>query len=158
MLATTKAINLLKELHIESNIIPDWKILHHLKIELSYQLGEGISGVLIRKGDIHQLGVSINQGELKRRCIIAHLIGHFILHKGKAELFVDIDYMPLANNKMELEANEFAGALLIPEEKIKEKIELIKELPIEEKIKYLAKTFQVTNCFMINRLAKLSII
>jgi len=52
---------------------------------------------------------------------IAHEIGHFILHHGESDLFIDTTYVAFRDsestkgeNRAEIQANQFAAALLMP--------------------------------------------
>jgi Zn-dependent peptidase ImmA (M78 family) len=53
----------------------------------------------------------------RQRFTIAHLLGHYVMHKGGARMFVDRrDWRAGAGcDRREVEANQFAAALLMPE-------------------------------------------
>lgn len=65
--------------------------------------------------------IYIDEGlpEHEQRFVCAHELGHFFLHKGKNAIFMDTK-AGLNTSKYEIEANEFAACLLIPEEVIRE--------------------------------------
>jgi Zn-dependent peptidase ImmA (M78 family) len=81
-----------------------------------------LSGVLIRDINTNTIGVNSNDHEHRQRFTIAHEIGHFLLHEG-VPVFVDKEYKvnfrknstQQGTDIVEIDANNFAGMLLIPE-------------------------------------------
>jgi len=62
----------------------------------------------------------------QQRFSLAHLFGHFVLHRSSAPLFLDFirfneERTPEARRLQEQEANEFAAELLMPEEVLRER-------------------------------------
>ncbi len=159
-----KAIELLNSLNINTLPIPVDKILQHFNITLSYDLGDDISGVLVvNKNGMAVVGVNPKESNVRQRFTIGHEIGHFVLHRNKSELFVDEHYLVVARDgttdKYELEANAFSAALLMPKNLIKEQLELLPlKSSTEEKIKILAKKFEVSSLAMTYRLSNLDIL
>jgi len=102
--------------------------------EMSYSLGviikelpiKGSEGRILIKGDtgIISLNSSITHPG-KKNYIIAHELGHFILHKNITPLFLDTN-KTLAewykNGVHEQQANEFASELLMPSQLFKDKV------------------------------------
>jgi Zn-dependent peptidase ImmA (M78 family) len=161
--AENKAISLLKELNISTIPIALEKITTFFGIKISYDLGENVSGILISKKDVTIIGVNPTESSVRQRFTIAHEIGHYCMHKNKAELFVDTDYIVMKRSgekdNYELEANAFAAALLMPEENIeKELSKLSVNIPTDDKIKTLAKKFEVSTIAMTYRLSNLELI
>ncbi|MBV5348888.1 ImmA/IrrE family metallo-endopeptidase [bacterium] len=60
--------------------------------------------------------------------------------------------------KRELEANQFAMALLMPEEMLKKEVKKLSGVTFEEAVKVLAKKFYVTRERMAARLGDLNLI
>lgn len=79
----------------------------------------GCEARLVRKGDIGIISVnSLIQEEGRKRFAIAHEIGHFILHTGTQLILCTEDDMHIwkESKVQEIEANEFAASLLMPQE------------------------------------------
>ena len=88
---------------------------------------------------------SLGQDENKqrRRFIVAHEYGHFILHKRNASLFAHRSTEE-KDSVIELEADYFARCLLMPKEWVDAVLEELKPLTIDEKILIIAHRFNVT--------------
>lgn len=76
-------------------------------------------GVMIKRPEFESdwvIGVNNNLIDSRKRFTLAHEIGHFILHRNLQEEFrcTFADICDLLVNKLETEANEFAGQLLLP--------------------------------------------
>ncbi len=149
-------INIAKDLGI--NVVP-------------YDLGDGVSGILVVESNKATIGYSVNDSKVRQRFTIAHELGHFILHHKKnqtEQLFVDKDFLikyrgsqnySHADILHEQQANAFAAELLMPKSLVE--AELIKkdylELTESELIEALAKVFDVSLIAMSYRLANLNI-
>lgn len=80
------------------------------------------SGFLMRDGQRVLIGLNSNDSPRRQRFTIAHELGHFELHTGRA-LIVDHtvrinkrdDVSSAATHPEEIQANAFAAALLMPE-------------------------------------------
>ena len=160
--AEEKANTLLHSLGFSTVPVQVEKIAAHFGITISYDLGDDISGLLICKKDVTVIGVNLKESVVRQRFTIAHELGHYTLHRGKAELFVDKDYIVMKRSgekdALELEANAFAAALLMPLELIESQLLNIPTLSTEEKIKSLAKSFQVSTIAMTYRLSNLGLL
>jgi len=130
---------------------------------LPFDLGENISGVLVIDNGEATIGYNKNEHRVRNRFTIAHELGHFILHKNK-DLFVDKGFKVMFRgsvngdnyNREEVEANEFAANLLMPEKLLREEIEKLNlDFTEEASIKQLAKKFDVSTIAMSFRIAKL---
>lgn len=87
---------------------------------------EGSEGRILIDGDsaIMSVSSSINYAP-KRNFVVAHEIGHFILHKNITKLFSDNEKTLsdwFQNGPHEQQANEFAAELLMPEQMFKSKL------------------------------------
>ncbi|WP_278246357.1 ImmA/IrrE family metallo-endopeptidase [Metaclostridioides mangenotii] len=60
--------------------------------------------------------------EHEERCVIAHELGHVMLHRSSYICYLK-NYTYSDTNKLENEANEFASELLITDGEIKEALE-----------------------------------
>ena len=95
-----------------------------IKIELA-DFGEDCSAVLVRNGDQAVIGVNWAHHSNRRRFSIAHEIAHFVLHKG--DTYIDRRYRvhfrdlesAAGTKTVEMEANAFAAALLMPAKWVK---------------------------------------
>lgn len=129
----------------------------------SYEGNDELSGVLIRDEKQAVIGVNANHSETRQRFTIAHELGHYFMHEGE-QLIIDKSYSVNfrhstsidGSNIKEIEANTFAGLLLIPTKFL---LEDLKEKPIDfldqEAIKKLALKYNVSEQAMSIRLAKL---
>lgn len=85
---------------------------------LEYALDDATSGLIVKAPDgTVTIGVNIAHAKTRRRFTVAHELGHFKMHNGGAEMFVDKRdrRAALGIDKREIEANRFAAALLMPE-------------------------------------------
>jgi Zn-dependent peptidase ImmA (M78 family) len=106
---------------------------------------QGCEARLVRKGNMGIISVNAHiPEEGRKRFAIAHEIGHFILHRGTQLILCNEDDMWLwkENKTQEIEANEFAANLLMPQEIF---VRLIKQgQPTLDTISDLAKDFRTT--------------
>jgi Zn-dependent peptidase ImmA (M78 family) len=133
---------------------------------------KGICGELKKENGKFIINISWADHYYRKRFTMAHELGHFVLHKDLIGDGVDDnkEYKKLyrANNKItnsqEVEANDYAAKVLMPEEaiialaKLTEIIKLVKgEIDIDLLwLDYLSKKFQVSKEAFTIRLAKLS--
>ena len=84
---------------------------------------ENCDGRMVMKNGRSIVSLNSNiESPQKKRFVLAHELGHIILHGGKEATFSD-DYATLEafkNGPQEIEANEFASELLMPEPLFKE--------------------------------------
>ena len=123
-----------------------------------------ISGLLYRD-EKENWTIMVNQEDSQSRKIftIAHELGHFFLHSKEHNKFVDSQFIQNCFGRSEvtkyqlaeLEANEFAGNLIMPkhiiEKTLGENTKTVKEVDIE----HLAKVFKVSPLAMKTRLRNL---
>ncbi len=90
----------------------------------------------------------------RRRYTIAHELGHFCLHRHLKKLFEDKIFFRGGEsaNKVEWQANEFASAILMPEQKFREKVR-----SGITKVDKLAKEFEVSTLALRIRAKNLGI-
>ncbi len=88
-------------------------------IIIPYDFPNTVSGVTFIEGDVKSIGVNSSHAPTRQRFSAAHEIGHYLLgHDSYDEKKVYIDDRPSflnPHNLQEMEANEFAAELLMPE-------------------------------------------
>ncbi len=89
-------------------------------------------GKIEKQGDSFQITLSPRQSSLRKRFSLAHELGHLFLHMGyiikpsiwkESDAYVDSVYYRYGYSEEEHEANEFAGAFLMPKEEFRQTIE-----------------------------------
>lgn len=129
-------------------------------------LGEDVSGVLVVQNGQGAIGYNALQSPVRQRFSVAHEIGHFVLHRKKHNLFIDKRYSVFWRDENsstgesldEIQANQFAAALLMPKDKLIEEIRKLEfDLADEEEasLTMLAGKFRVSTQAMSFRLANL---
>lgn len=114
-----------------------------------------MSGALKREQGRWRVYINRQDSPTRQLFTLAHELGHFFLHKDEAEEFVDGDFVMNRDDdtkytQEELEANEFAGNLVMPEGMIRAK--LGDKTPDDEAVLGLARNFQVSPLAMAIRL------
>lgn len=100
-------------------VVPVGEICEKLNIKVAFKkLDSGQSGCL----DIETKTIFVNDDYPATRNLftIAHEIGHYVLHDGAQNRFDQYHRYTPEELKKEKEANEFAGKLLMPQDKLKE--------------------------------------
>lgn len=141
--------------HIE-NIIKDEKIKITEK-----EFGEDLSGMLLRDGDSWR--IIVNKGDSIKRKIftIAHELGHYFLHRDQRDEFIDGMYTQSFTRSeaekykdQEVEANEFAGQLIMPKQIIEREFAGLSKIDISN-VNNLSAKLGVSNFAMTTRLRNL---
>jgi len=144
------------------------KVAQHLSIDVVREpFEDDLSGVLVRKNDHAVIGVNKMHASVRQRFTIAHEIGHFYLrHVG--EIFVEEHVLnkrdgrsSYAIDPKEIEANNFAAALLMPAQMVgRAVIDRINKNPsikLEDLTDDLAEKFHVSRQAMGYRLINLGL-
>ena len=162
-----KAAALLESLDVLEVPVPVELIAHRLGLKVEdVRLGDEISGVLVISEGKGMIGVNSAHPGVRQRFTIAHEIGHFCLHQGESDLFIDKTYLAFRGSKsaegkhrVEIQANQFAAALLMPAELVKRELggELI-DLAAVDVIEELAERFLVSSQSMTFRLDNLGLL
>src|SRR4030067_138026 len=111
---------------------------------------EDVSAILLKEKGHAVIAVNKDHSEFRKRFSIAHEIGHLILHSNNELLTVDryekqfFTRASGVSNLDEIEANEFAAALLMPEDLIREDFDEYFEKDPDEIISTLAKRYKVS--------------
>jgi len=128
-----------------------------------------VSGVLVREDDRVIIGVNRQHPVVRQRFTIAHELGHLLMHPGRpliVEKQVRVNFRDsvssMATDQQEIEANQFAAALLMPREWVeREGGELLQQNAAVREAAFtasLATTFQVSAQAMRIRLVNLGIL
>ena len=132
---------------------------------IGYPMGDDVSGLLSIENGIGTIGYNTDETNIpRRRFTIAHELGHYELHRNKAALFVDKQFIYRSQSsgdtpikkEMEHEANLFASMILMPTRLLRQEIE--KYDISEEGIKQLADIFDVSTTAMSIRISSLGLI
>lgn len=118
------------------------------------------SGLLYRKDDTAFMAISNSESPARQRFTIAHELGHFFIHPSK-DTFIDFrdNKKNIARGIKEIQANQFAAALLMPKKFMEKEVKNIKETGFtEETIKFLANKYQVSEEAMNFRLINLNLL
>lgn len=129
-------------------------------------LGDDVSGVLVVRDGKGTIGVNQTHPSVRQRFTIAHEIGHYVLHRERSSLFIDKSYTAVyrdtrsskGDDRPEIQANQFAAALLMPRELVLAEVEKHGfDLGDEAALERLAEKFQVSLQAMTYRLSNLGI-
>ena len=99
------------------------------KLSFLSELDQGMEAMITKRGEEFEISIKEDVYPLRQRFSIAHELGHLVLHMGylsnnelwrESESYKDIVYYRNGFSIEEVEANEFAGALLMPEEEFVE--------------------------------------
>lgn len=129
---------------------------------VEYALDDATSGLIVKapSGTV-TIGVNAGHATTRKRFTVAHELGHFKMHNGGAEMFVDKRdrRAALGIDKREIEANRFAAALLMPESLLYARLggDLVNASD-SEKLQALAAEFDVSLHAMMIRLSVLNLI
>jgi Zn-dependent peptidase ImmA (M78 family) len=93
-------------------------------IQVRYEpLEDSVAGMLIVKDDYGVISVNAGHHPNRRRFTIAHELGHYLLHCNSSTVFLNTgsiffrdERSSTSDEQEEIEANEFAVSLLMPEE------------------------------------------
>jgi Zn-dependent peptidase ImmA (M78 family) len=133
---------------------------------IEYPLGDDVSGLLSIENGKGTIGYKSSESPVRQRFTIAHELGHYELHRDKADLFVDKQFIYRSLNSgdtlekkiMEQEANYFASAILIPTNLLRKEIDKINfDLASETVINDLAEKFNVSSTAMSIRISSLGL-
>ncbi len=117
-----------------------------------------ISGALRREEGKWRIYVNREDSPARQVFTIAHELGHYFLHGTLREDFVDGDFVMNRDenekyDEEELEANEFAGNLVMPAERIERRLR--GGTPTEKAVLELADQFHVSPLAVVIRLRTL---
>lgn len=164
-LARRKAEELLREAGIVAPPVPIEQLAERAGAVVRYAPFDGqMSGLLCRSEDGNGavIGVNSRHPTVRQRFSIAHELGHLVLHEPAFQIdqhaFVSFrdSESSSATDPHEIEANQFAAALLMPAALLRECVEQLGEnADVEESIGRLARRFDVSTQAMTIRLTSL---
>ena len=163
-LAKRLAADLLKRGRVRKAPIPVEKLAALLNAQIVLQPFSGeISGIIHRNKDGSAvIGVNSSHPTQRQRFTIAHEIGHLLLHTNKS-LHVDKNF-PIglrsgisskAEDENEIEANQFAAALLMPTDFLSKDVTPLVGKDVLIAIRKLARKYGVSEQAMSIRLSVL---
>ena len=158
-------INILQEFNVTKLPIPLDSIIQKRGLTIKeYDLGVGVSGVLLINKGSGVIGVNPDEPKVRQRFTKAHELGHYELHRHNSALFIDKGFLNRDKNSstgeilVEQEANAFAAALLMPEYLLEKEIKKQKlDLSDDNAVIRLADTFEVSSAAMTYRIANLNL-
>lgn len=167
-MARRRARQLLAEGGVVSPPVPLERLAEVCSAAIRYEPFEGeLSGMVHRRPDGKAvIGVNSMHSANRQRFTIAHELGHLLLH-GEDEVHID-EKRPIgrrdelssqAVDPREIEANQFAAELLMPESLVRGSVAALDpKTSVEEAIDKLARTFDVSPQAMTHRLTNLKIL
>ena len=164
------AQKLLADQKIKDAPVPVEEIAQKLGAKVSYEPFEGkgeLSGMLVRDKERIVIGINSSHPTTRQRFSVAHEIGHLVMHQGT--IFVDQTVRfnrdgksSLAVDPQEIQANQFAAELLMPEKlltpAVKKRLSKKPNVSPAILISELATEFQVSAQAMEIRLTNLGVI
>jgi len=170
-LARRRARKLLDETNVTTPPVPLEHLAARCGATIRYEPYDGeLSGMAHRRADGKGLiGVNSFHSRTRQRFTIAHELGHLLLH-GDEEVYIDEkrtlgrrdEISSQAIDPREIEANQFAAEVLMPEALIKQSVNMLIEdkpdISVEEAIELLAHNFDVSQIAMTHRLTNLNVI
>ena len=162
-LARRRAAELLRKAHVASPPVQVEDIAELMGAVVRYQPFEGqMSGMLHRAQESAVIGINSMHPRVRQRFSIAHELGHLALHKPEFQIdqhaFIAFrgPESGATTDPMEIEANQFAAALLMPEDLLAECITELGEDPdVQTAVTMLARRFDVSEQAMLFRLTNL---
>ena len=162
-LARRKAAELLETVGVAAPPVPVETLAEVMGAVVRYQPFEGqMSGLLYRSGERAVIGINSMHPRVRQRFSIAHELGHLTLHEPAFQIdqhaFVALrgPKSSSATDPMEIEANQFAAALLMPEDLVAESVAALGEDPdVQVAVAMLARRFDVSEQAMLIRLTSL---
>ncbi len=167
-----KARKILEQVGALAQPVDLQQVANHLKLVVKEtQLEDEYSGFLAVKEKT--IVVNSRHAPVRRRFTVAHEIGHYQLHRfgaGDTPVFIDRTVyfrkgrsaaaQAGSDHRMELEANAYAAALLMPEVLLDEYLDKHARLDLEKPadVKTLAEEFEVSRPAMEYRLKNLGFI
>lgn len=162
-LSRRKATELLRSGGVSEPPVPVERLASLAGATVRFEPFEGaLSGMLYRSAEGAIIGVNSLHPASRQRFTIAHEIGHLLLHEPQLQIderafvvFRDL-ISSKATDPNEIEANQFAATLLMPEELLREAVlALTDRNDVEASILQLAEQFEVSKESMTIRLTRL---
>lgn len=155
-----KAEKVLSQYGVGSVPINVLEIAKKAGVLIKYAPSSKFSGLLYRKDDIAFMAISSSESNVRQRFTIAHELGHFFLHPQK-DTFVEFrdNEKNIARGIKEIQANQFAAALLMPRKFLEKDVKSFKETGLtKQTTEFLAKKYHVSEEAMTFRLLNLNLL
>jgi Zn-dependent peptidase ImmA (M78 family) len=164
------ATELLREHRVTEPPVPVEALAQRRGAEVRYTTFDGdISGLLLRQEESRIIGVHAGHAATRQRFTIAHELGHLELHPGRPAIVEHLSRARInwrdgtsakATDKEEIEANQYAAALLMPASMVeRDFLSLARLHPDDETVvERLSRRYQVSSQAMKFRLVNLALI
>ena len=156
--------DLLRTHKVTAPAVNVFRVIEENGIKLVFEdMDDSDSGLLLIEGGKATIAINKSHHTNRQRFTAAHECGHYFLHRGDGDkqLFVDQAFARGATasagtDSIEIEANQFAAELLMPEEMVRESVggQSLSDLDIS----LLALRFEVSEQAMTLRLVKLDLL
>ena len=165
--AKQRALELLQTHSVQQPPVPLEAIAESAGIRVVYEeLEDRISGLLVQKGEYAVIGVNSLHHPNRQRFTLAHELGHFYLHSTGPTIYVDGAMIHFRGEDfhapatpVEVEANTFAAALLMPDYFLREDLEgRAIDAMDEAAVKRLARRYGVSQQALTIRLVELGLL
>jgi Zn-dependent peptidase ImmA (M78 family) len=144
------------------------RVASHVQARIIRQrMDNHLSGMTYRQDDVVVIGINSNHHRRRQRFTLAHELGHFRMHPGKPLLVdssIKVDFRDnvssLATDQQEIEANQFAAALLMPETLVRNRMRASLDAGVRGRdrlVAELADAFDVSTEAMGYRLINLGL-
>ncbi len=156
-----KAEKILAAYEIKNAPVSVEEIAKRNDISIAKAPNNKFSGVLFRKENGSAfIALNSEESPVRQRFTIAHELGHYFLHPNKISF---VDYRDNKKNVLrgpkEVQANQFAAALLMPRKFLEKDVAAIaSEGLTEEHVGFLAKKYNVSDEAMTFRLMNLHLV
>lgn len=164
------ALEVLAEEKVASWPVRVDRIAKRRSVKVRYSpLDDELSGMAFYKGDTPIIGVNSRHHVNRQRFTIAHELGHFCMHDDILRKGMHVDKVITMLNRdtkstkgtvnIEIEANQFAAELLMPEQLVKQYMEQevldYGRVPDEDAVEDMARAFKVSPMALAYRIAKI---
>lgn len=153
---------------VKSAPIPVERLASLVGATIRYRpLDNDLSGMVQRNDDKTAIiGINSSHADVRKRFSIAHEIGHLVLHDENLHIDENVssavqfrnEYSSLGVDDIEIEANQFAAEILMPEQMLLKDVEKYKDNSPETVIEELANLYDVSIQSMTIRLTRLGVI
>lgn len=163
MSSLTAARKILRKYSVESPPVDIFSILTAEGISLFFEdMEDDHSGLILVEGNEATVLIHKEHHPNRQRFTAAHELGHYVLHCGQGDhLFVDTSFRrsyvsSQGSDRFEVEANQFAAEVLMPEPLI---VDDASQMELTEAdISKLSLRYQVSEQAMTHRLVNLKLI
>lgn len=162
-----RARSLLAEVGVDDLPVDVVEVARRLGIPVvADPLEDSISAVLVVRAGRAAIGVNENHHPHRQRFSIAHELGHYLLHRDAANVFVDGSLTFFRDEhsadgvyRQEIEANAFAAELLMPVALVRSEVQRCSvDVHDDGAVAQLATKFKVSQQALMIRLVRLGLV